>query len=197
MSSRSPSGPVPASPTPSRRGTGPIWRPRLVKGAHACRAARGTSANPALVVEAVKLAEDGSGDVVVRLYESLGERSAGRVSANFEAGNAYAVDLLERPVDAPGVTAGRSCAELVAAAVPARDAQVRALGTAAGLRLVQEPLDELPGAFLARCPEDLGGRAALHHHTRVHEDDFVGDLASEREFVRDDRPWSSPRRRAP
>ena len=56
--------------------------PRLVKGAHGAEPLVAVS-NPALVVEAVKLAEDGSGDVVVRLYESLGERSAGRVSANF------------------------------------------------------------------------------------------------------------------
>ena len=60
--------------------------------------------NPALVVEAVKLAEDGSGDVIVRLYESLGERSAGLVTANFEVSGVRAVDLLERPADAPGVT---------------------------------------------------------------------------------------------
>ena len=31
--------------------------------------------DPAVVVEAVKLAEDGSGDVVVRLYEALGSRA--------------------------------------------------------------------------------------------------------------------------
>ncbi|RNL54391.1 glycoside hydrolase family 38 C-terminal domain-containing protein [Arthrobacter oryzae] len=86
--------------------------PRLVKGAHGADPLVAVS-NPALVIEAVKLAEDGSGDVVVRLYESLGERSAGRVSANFEAGSVYAVDLLERPVDAPGVTAGRDTAGLV------------------------------------------------------------------------------------
>ena len=41
------------------------------------------SSNPGLVIEAVKLAEDGSGDVIVRLYESLGERSTGLVTANF------------------------------------------------------------------------------------------------------------------
>ncbi len=85
--------------------------PRLVRGAHGVDPLV-TVTNPALVVEAVKLAEDGSGDVVVRLYESLGERSAGRISANFEAGSVYAVDLLERPVDAPGVTAGHDSAGL-------------------------------------------------------------------------------------
>ena len=67
-----------------------------------------TVSNPGLVVEAVKLAEDGSGDVIVRLYESLGERSSGTVSANFEASAVWTVDLLERPADAPGVTAPRT-----------------------------------------------------------------------------------------
>ena len=63
------------------------------------------------MVEAVKLAEDGSGDVIVRLYESLGQRSAGRLSANFGA-RVQTVDLLERPVDAPGVVAGTDSVEL-------------------------------------------------------------------------------------
>jgi alpha-mannosidase len=68
--------------------------------------------NQALVIEAVKLAEDGSGDVIVRLYESLGERSTGLVRANFDVSAVQAVDLLERAVDAPGVTAGQDSAEL-------------------------------------------------------------------------------------
>ncbi|GAC1480870.1 MAG: hypothetical protein NVS1B16_11630 [Pseudarthrobacter sp.] len=63
-----------------------------------------TGDDPALVVEAVKLAEDGSGDVVVRLYESLGQRSAGVIQAGFPVQGVKATDLLERPVDAPGVT---------------------------------------------------------------------------------------------
>ncbi|MDQ0754093.1 glycoside hydrolase family 38 C-terminal domain-containing protein [Arthrobacter sp. B3I4] len=76
--------------------------PRAVKGNHGVEPLFSVS-NPALVIEAVKLAEDGSGDVVVRLYESLGERSAGVVSVNFEAADVWSVDLLERPVEAPGV----------------------------------------------------------------------------------------------
>ena len=71
-----------------------------------------TVSNRALAIEAVKLAEDGSGDVIVRLYESLGERSAGLVTANFPVTGVHAVDLLERPVDAPGVTAGFDSARL-------------------------------------------------------------------------------------
>ena len=50
--------------------------PRMVRGAHAVEPLFAVD-NPALVIEAVKLAEDGSGDVIVRLYESLGQRSAG------------------------------------------------------------------------------------------------------------------------
>jgi alpha-mannosidase len=50
-------------------------------------------------VEAVKLAEDGSGDVVVRLYEPLGARTSVRVTAGFEHDGVIEVDLLERPMD--------------------------------------------------------------------------------------------------
>ncbi|CAH0184823.1 Mannosylglycerate hydrolase [Arthrobacter sp. Bi83] len=85
--------------------------PRRMTGGHAVEPLV-TVDNRALVVEAVKLAEDGSGDVIVRLYESLGERSAGRLTANFPAKSVRAVDLLEREVDAPGVVAGRESAEL-------------------------------------------------------------------------------------
>jgi alpha-mannosidase len=49
-----------------------------------------------IVVEAVKLAEDRSGDLVVRLYESLGARTPGRLSWDFAADQAEVVDLLER-----------------------------------------------------------------------------------------------------
>jgi alpha-mannosidase len=51
-------------------------------------------------VEAVKLAEDGSGDVVVRLYEPLGARVRVRVTPAFETSGSEVVDLLERPVAA-------------------------------------------------------------------------------------------------
>ncbi|HET6866960.1 MAG TPA: glycoside hydrolase family 38 C-terminal domain-containing protein, partial [Solirubrobacteraceae bacterium] len=52
--------------------------------------------DPAVVVEAVKLADDRSGDVVVRLYESLGGRARARVTAGFALAGATACDLLER-----------------------------------------------------------------------------------------------------
>lgn len=51
---------------------------------------------PAVVIEAVKLAEDRSGDVVVRLYESLGGRARARVAFDFPHESVSVVDLLER-----------------------------------------------------------------------------------------------------
>ena len=55
-----------------------------------------TVSDDGAVVEAVKLAEDGSGDVVVRLYEALGTRRTATVAAQFEAGTPSVTDLLER-----------------------------------------------------------------------------------------------------
>ncbi|GAB3564630.1 alpha-mannosidase [Spelaeicoccus albus] len=60
-----------------------------------------TVSNPAVVVEAVKLADDRSGDVVVRLYESRGERSGATVAATFAAAGTTVTDLLERDIEAP------------------------------------------------------------------------------------------------
>ncbi|HEY7223449.1 MAG TPA: glycoside hydrolase family 38 C-terminal domain-containing protein [Micromonosporaceae bacterium] len=57
--------------------------------------------DPALVVETVKLAEDRSGDLVVRLYESLGGRVSAQLSLGFEADEVYETDLLERRLDEP------------------------------------------------------------------------------------------------
>lgn len=50
------------------------------------------------VVEAVKLADDGTGDVIVRLYEPLGGRTTGSLVPGFAASELLEVDLLERPV---------------------------------------------------------------------------------------------------
>jgi alpha-mannosidase len=52
--------------------------------------------NEAVVVESVKLADDRSGDVVVRLYESLGGRAVARLRAGFPMAGALSTDLLER-----------------------------------------------------------------------------------------------------
>ncbi|TQF73845.1 alpha-mannosidase [Rhodococcus spelaei] len=63
--------------------------------------------NPSVVVEAVKLAEDRSGDVVVRLYESTGGRSTAEVEVRFPHTGTEFVDLLERRVATPpGCAAG-------------------------------------------------------------------------------------------
>jgi alpha-mannosidase len=58
--------------------------------------------NPAVVTEAVKLADDQSGDVVLRLYESRGGRASIRLTAGFAVGTATATDLLERPLAGAG-----------------------------------------------------------------------------------------------
>jgi alpha-mannosidase len=68
--------------------------------------------NDAVVVESVKLADDRSGDVVVRLYEALGGQASARLTAGFPLRSVISTDLLERrwadteefPVSANGVT---------------------------------------------------------------------------------------------
>lgn len=52
-----------------------------------------------VVVESVKLAEDRSGDLVVRVYEALGARTRARVSWDLRAAGASIVDLLERELE--------------------------------------------------------------------------------------------------
>ena len=56
-----------------------------------------TVADDGVIVESVKLADDRSGDVVVRAYEALGARTATTLRLGFPASRADAVDLLERP----------------------------------------------------------------------------------------------------
>ena len=53
---------------------------------------------PAVRVEAVKLAEDRSGDVVVRIYEAEGGRARTTVRPGFRCAAGHVVDLLERPL---------------------------------------------------------------------------------------------------
>lgn len=55
-------------------------------------------AQDAVVVTAVKLADDGSGDVVVRFHESRGGRTRATLTAGFEVGDVTVTDLLERPL---------------------------------------------------------------------------------------------------
>ncbi|MFF5103793.1 alpha-mannosidase [Streptomyces sp. NPDC000134] len=53
----------------------------------------------AVVVTAVKLADDGSGDVVVRCHEAHGGRARATLTANFAVAGVTVTDLLERPLD--------------------------------------------------------------------------------------------------
>ena len=64
--------------------------------------------HPAVVVETVKLAEDRSGDVVLRLYEAHGGRAEAQLTVDFDYTAVEATDLLERTVesDALSVNAG-------------------------------------------------------------------------------------------
>jgi alpha-mannosidase len=77
--------------------------PRVVTGTAAPGRVPGTplvdTDGDAVVVEAVKLADDRSGDVVVRLYESLGGRAQTVLRANFQVATAERDDLLERPAE--------------------------------------------------------------------------------------------------
>jgi len=57
--------------------------------------------DPAVVVEAVKLADDGSGDVVVRLYEAHGSRASARITPTFQHASVTETDLLEAPLPEP------------------------------------------------------------------------------------------------
>ena len=64
------------------------------------------------MVEAVKLAEDRSGDVIVRLYESLGGRAQGELTAGFVVSDVSFTDLLERSIDNHRSTVTATGAEL-------------------------------------------------------------------------------------
>ncbi|MCL2532554.1 MAG: glycosyl hydrolase-related protein [Nocardiaceae bacterium] len=64
-----------------------------------------------VLVESVKLAEDRSGDVIVRLYESLGARTQVTVSWDIPGGTASIVDLLERDLDALSDVDGQAALE--------------------------------------------------------------------------------------
>src|SRR5699024_9230219 len=74
-----------------------------------------------VLVESVKLAEDRSGDVVVRLYEALGGRRQARVHADFACRDVVVTDLLERelePAGEPGAVAGEPSAVAGGAGLP-------------------------------------------------------------------------------
>ncbi|MFI5979462.1 alpha-mannosidase [Streptomyces sp. NPDC051555] len=60
----------------------------------------------AVVVEAVKLAEDRGGDVIVRLYESRGGRARATLTPGFAVSAAVESDLLERPLPGSAAVTG-------------------------------------------------------------------------------------------
>lgn len=57
-----------------------------------------TSSDPRVLISAVKLADDRSGDLIVRLYESAGGRTTTRLVMDLPAvESVHEADLLERP----------------------------------------------------------------------------------------------------
>ncbi|MEO7146303.1 MAG: glycoside hydrolase family 38 C-terminal domain-containing protein, partial [Terrimesophilobacter sp.] len=62
-----------------------------------------TNSTPAVIIETIKLAEDRSGDVVIRMYESLGSRTRTTITPGFEWGSVAQTDLLERAVEPTAV----------------------------------------------------------------------------------------------
>ncbi|WP_042394451.1 alpha-mannosidase [Streptacidiphilus carbonis] len=104
--------------------------------------------NDAVLVESVKLADDRSGDVVVRLYESGGGAAAARLSTGFPLAAAWDCDLLEQPWPQPVPGEPSGTTELRPAAVPAQGPD--------GLRLRLRPFQILT-LRLRPEPADGGG----------------------------------------
>jgi alpha-mannosidase len=65
-----------------------------------------SSSSPAVIINTVKLAEDGSGDLIVRLYEAWGGRAQTDISVDGIAEVIECTDLLERRLEIPVVTDG-------------------------------------------------------------------------------------------
>ncbi len=62
--------------------------------------------NDQVIIEAVKLADNGSGDVIVRLYEATGGRAEAALTPSFPVRSAAETDLLERPLGGLDVADG-------------------------------------------------------------------------------------------
>ena len=80
-----------------------------------------------VVVEAVKLAEDRGGDVVVRLYEAHGGRARATLTAGFPVTSVTATDLLERPLDGAAERGAYEVVESGAVALRLRPFQILTL----------------------------------------------------------------------
>ncbi|GGL71034.1 alpha-mannosidase [Curtobacterium citreum] len=85
----------------------PVAGDTAADGTGASVAAPVVSSSPGVRVESVKLADDRSGDVVVRLYEALGARSDTELDLRIDAVAVEQVDLRERPLADPALTARR------------------------------------------------------------------------------------------
>ena len=85
----------------------PVRRVPGVAGAHVAPIV--TSSSPAVLVEAVKLAEDRSGDLIVRLYEARGGRATTTVTLDAASGlgDAWRTDLIERALGEGTAESGR------------------------------------------------------------------------------------------
>jgi alpha-mannosidase len=79
-------------------------RPGTAAAAAAGSLAR--SDTPALHVQAAKLAEDGSGDLILRLVELYGSRGTANLELPFAPTDAAFCDLLERPAAPASVREG-------------------------------------------------------------------------------------------
>ncbi|MFF2778490.1 alpha-mannosidase [Streptomyces sp. NPDC058052] len=85
-----------------REGYGLNVPERSVPGAPAEIAPLVATDDDAVVVDTVKLADDRSGDLVVRLYEAHGGRATALLTTGFPLESATVTDLLERPFAAGG-----------------------------------------------------------------------------------------------
>ncbi|GGN28245.1 alpha-mannosidase [Streptomyces fuscichromogenes] len=68
--------------------------------------------NEGVVIETVKLADDRSGDIVVRLYEAHGVRARATLTPGFALDSVTVTDLLERPLEDPASCAVTEAGEI-------------------------------------------------------------------------------------
>ena len=114
-----------------------------------------------VVIETVKLAEDRTGDVVIRLYEARGARSTATIRFGFPFATVRETDLFEREVDVIRAdtrgTRSHDRRATVPARHPARDAGVaRALpSTGSGSRSGSPTRRAAWPSDRADCPRDI------------------------------------------
>ncbi len=95
-----------------REGYGLNLPERAVPGSREVAPLVGTDTE-AVVVETVKLADDRSGDVVVRLYEAHGGRAETVLTCGFPLESVTVTDLLERDLDPGGGAVVRTATDEV------------------------------------------------------------------------------------